>query len=47
MCIPISKSIPRPIQVDSEVPKDNPDFQGLLDNEEEEAIYPDISAFQE
>jgi hypothetical protein len=27
-----------------EVPKDDPDFQGLLDNKEEEAIYPDISA---
>ncbi len=26
------------------VPEDNPDFQGLLDNKEKEAIYPDISA---
>ncbi len=26
------------------MPKDNPDFQGLLHNKEEEAIYPDISA---
>jgi hypothetical protein len=26
------------------VPQDDPDFQGLLDNKEEEAVYPDISA---
>jgi hypothetical protein len=33
-----------PYEWTDEVPEDNPDFQGLLDNKEEEAIYPDISA---
>jgi hypothetical protein len=27
-----------------EVPEDNPEFQGLLENEDEEAVYPDILA---
>jgi hypothetical protein len=26
------------------MPEDNPKFQGLLENEDEEAVYPDISA---
>ncbi len=33
-----------PYKWTDEVPEDDPDFQGLLDNKEEEAIYPDISA---
>ncbi len=33
-----------PYKWKAKVPEDNPDFQGLLDNEKEEAIYPDISA---
>jgi hypothetical protein len=32
-----------PYKWTDKVPKDDPDFQGLLDNEEEEVIYPDIS----
>jgi hypothetical protein len=33
-----------PYEWTSEVPKDDPEFQGLLDEREETAVYPDISA---
>ena len=33
-----------PYEWTDEVPKDDPDFQGLLDENEDTAVYPDVSA---